>query len=141
DLKDSDFLLVPTAKDLHATPPAPVDPETDHFLCHKVTNVKGFAEVDGVQVLDQFKDGFKDLLQLPTIGVDVLKPERLCAPVNKNGEDPQAPTRPGHLVCYDTRDPHFDTARPFVNNQFGPLQVKITQYDELCVPATVDVPD
>ena len=44
----------------------------------------------GVLVSDQFGSALYDLKKIT----------HLCAPVNKNNEDPTAPQHPGHLVCY-----------------------------------------
>jgi hypothetical protein len=54
-----------------------------------------------------------------TPGVQLSKPNRLCAPTNKRNEDPTAPTDPDHLKSW--QDKH--SAPKFVNqtvvNQFG----------------------
>jgi hypothetical protein len=53
--------------------------------------------------------------------------------------DPAAPTSPNVLVCYTTKNDRlpFGEKSVFINNQFGPMSVKFTQYDELCVPGTI----
>jgi hypothetical protein len=88
-------LLVPSAKSLVSTPPPPVDPATDHFVCYTVKTTAGkppFVRVNGVTVQDQFG----------TRQVDLTKISRLCNPVNKNGEDPGAENHVDHLMCYQT---------------------------------------
>jgi hypothetical protein len=35
--------------------------------------------------------------------VTIKRNKRICAPANKNGEDPDAATDPGHLVFYTLR--------------------------------------
>ena len=74
-----------------------------------------------------------------TLDTDKRGPFRLCVPVNKNGEDPAAPTNPTALLCYKTQDDRlpFPQKTVFVTNQFGSFQETFTQYDELCVPSTI----
>jgi hypothetical protein len=126
-------LLVPTAIDVSVMPPPLVDPFTDHFQCYKLKDRKDPGKFIPVQVT--LSDGFQNLTAM------VKKPTRLCAPVNKNGEDPTAPDHPDHLLCYqvkDLKDPPFapitdvDTA-----NQFAVQVLDVKKPAELCVPATV----
>jgi hypothetical protein len=131
DLKKPAGLLVPTAKSLVASPPAPTT-TLDHFQCYKAKVTPGtpkFVAVDGVTVQDQFG----------SMVVQVKKPKRLCAPVNKNGETPGADTHPNHLVCYQVKQtslPKFATiASLFVHDQFGPGKLDAKKPAELCVPA------
>src|SRR5207249_3427595 len=74
-----------------------------------------------------------------TMTVDVKRPRRLCAPVDKRGEDPGAENHPNYLMCYGIKQtslPLFTTQSPlFVNNQFGPLTLDARKPLELCVPA------
>jgi len=126
-------LLVPTFKSLMSPPPPPTNPAVDHFVCYTVKTTAGqppFVRVNGVKLVDQF--GART--------VDLSKPSRLCNPVNKNGGEPGAETQPGHLMCYETQrsegQPYFTDVSPiFVNNQFGPQQLKAITPTELCVPA------
>jgi hypothetical protein len=65
----------------------------DHFTCYRAGTAKGaarFQRVFGVHVVDRFRAS----------DVEVRKPKFLCAPSNKNGEDPTAPLHPEHLVDY-----------------------------------------
>ncbi|MDX2169769.1 MAG: LamG-like jellyroll fold domain-containing protein [Deltaproteobacteria bacterium] len=142
-------LLVPTAKNLSSTPPAPRPPAVDHFLCHDVQFPRGappFTPILGVQVEDQF--GLRV--------VDLLAPTRLCAPADKRGEAPDAPRHGAHLLCYaahlsprviqppeGSEGPPEIVDEPFVppldplytNNQFGAATLTLTDVDELCVPS------
>ena len=67
------------------------------------------------------------------------KPEFLCNPVDKNGEDPTAPTHLDHLMCYLAKQ--TDAVKfakltgIFVNNQFGPEMLDAKKPALLCVPA------
>jgi hypothetical protein len=41
--------------------------------------------------------------QFETVEVDVRRPRELCAPADKNGENPGAENHPDHLLCYDIK--------------------------------------
>ncbi len=109
-------LLVPTAKSLAApAPPAPTNPAVDHFQCYKVKRSKGspkFKKILGVAIQDQFGTGT----------IDLLKPTELCAPVDKNGEDPGAESHLFHLLCYRARGQRsLRHQAGLARLQFGPL--------------------
>ena len=130
--KKQAHLLVPTAKNLSATPPTPTAFVTDHFECYKIAVTSGtpkFVAVPGVTLQDQFG----------SMTVTVKKPAFLCNPVDKNGEYPTAPTHQEHLLCYAIKqtDPAKFTKRTgiFVNNQFGPETLDAKKPALLCVPA------
>jgi len=132
DAKKVSHLMVPTVKDLATPPPLPGAFSVDHFACYKVKASKDkpkFTPVLGLPIEDQFG----------TMTVNVKKPKYLCNPVDKNGEDPSAPTHPGHLMCYQVKQ--ADLAKfvkkvgVFVNNQFGPETLDVKKPSELCVPA------
>src|SRR5262249_20981208 len=129
DVVRPDILLVPTLKTLAPPgPPAPTNPAVDHFQCYKVRPTHGapkFQKILGVKVHDQFE----------TTTVDLLKPIRLCAPANKNGEDPTAPQHPFHLLCYKTKTTPFPETPTFTNSQFGPASPLLIHRRELCVPS------
>lgn len=129
-------LLEPSSKSLTPQPPPPL-PATDvpQFQCYKTTNVTGDKNITNINVKDQFTNPFGGV----TLDVDKRGPFRLCVPVNKNGEDPSAPSNPNALLCYKTQDDKllFSQKTAFVTNQFGSFQETFTQYDELCVPPTI----
>jgi hypothetical protein len=128
-------LLVPSTKSLGPVISVPIPPTNplDHFVCYTVKTTAGqppFVRIYGVELVDQFGERY----------VDISKPSRLCNPVNKNGEEPGADTHTMHLMCYETQratgQPPFTAVSPiFVDNQFGPQEVKATTPRELCVPA------
>jgi len=63
---------------------------------------------------------------------------RLCAPTNKNGEDPIAPTRPQHLTGYDFVSVAPNLVEPDnvqVDNQFGTYTVDVRNPVRLLVPS------
>ena len=133
DAKKQSHLLVPTVKDRFTPPPLPDAFSVDHFQCYKVKTSKGaqkFEPILNVEVEDQFG----------IMHVDVKKPTFLCNPVDKNGEDPGAPTHVDHLMCYQIKqvktEPKFLKHTPiFVNNQFGPETLDAKKPSKLCVPA------
>ena len=132
DVKKPAALLVPTAQSLVSPPPLPAAFVTDHFECYKIRTSAGtqkFVAVPGVTLGDQFG----------SITAYVKKPAFLCNPVNKNGEDPTAPTHPNRLMCYQIKQ--TDAVKfakrtgIFVNNQFGPETLDAKTPALLCVPA------
>jgi hypothetical protein len=132
DVKKPYTLQVPSAKSLSTTPAAPTNPAVDHFQCYKMKVTSGtakFVPVTGVTAQDQFG----------TITVEVKKPTRFCAPVDKNGEAPGAETHPDYLMCYQVKQtslPKFAPVSPlFVNHQFGPETFTAQKPMELCIPA------
>ncbi len=115
------------------TPVLPADFTIDHFQCYTaVVHAKApkFAPVSDVTLQDQFG----------SLTVIVQAPKLLCAPVNKNDQDPSAPGHAGHLACYQvkqTSTPKFAMQRDlFLNNQLGPTQLDAKKPALLCVPAT-----
>jgi hypothetical protein len=130
DIVKPDLLLVPTLKTLALPGPGPLaNPDNDHYQCYKAKRSKGsprFQKIPGVSVQDQFG----------TATVDVIKPARLCAPANKQNEDPTAPNHIFHLLCYKTKNLPFGTVQTYTNDQFGPAQPLLIHRRELCVPST-----
>jgi hypothetical protein len=126
------FLMAPSSKSLMPPPLPPLmGSPVPHFQCYKLTNVTGAKPSATVNLVDQFGS------LSPTL--DKRGPFRLCVPVNKKGEDPTAPASPNTLVCYTTKNDRlpFADQKAVINNQFGPMSIRFTQYDELCVPGTV----
>jgi hypothetical protein len=87
-------------------------PTLDHFLCYEIHRPS--INMSGVSTSDQF---------FPSSTVRVRQAKRLCAPVNKNGEDPMAPSHPGHETFYTIRQaPPFERKHDIpvaVVNDFG----------------------
>lgn len=131
DVSHARFLMVPAAKGLASAPPPLTPPTSDHFQCYQVKNSRGaprFTKIVGVTGADQFGP----------YSVDLLKPRYLCAPANKNGEDPTAPAHPDHLLCYKVRNASgkFVQRTVFTNDQFEvENNVLLTRRVELCVPS------
>ena len=126
-------LLVPSAKSLTGSPPAPINPSVDHFACYAVRVSKGtprFSVIKGVTVQDQFEAST----------VNVTRPTMLCAPANTNNESPGADTHVDHLMCYavvaQRGAPKFSTISPaFVSNQFGQETLDVVTRGQLCAPS------
>src|SRR5262249_4552568 len=137
DVRNPFRLLVPSAKSLTppAPPPAQIPTGIRHFLCHNLEAVQG-PRPTGITVQSQFASN--------VVAVTDLNSAQLCAPVNKNNGDPGAVADPGFLMCFRTNEKlNFGTLNVLFTNQFGPStsqfpnQPFITQYDELCVPASL----
>jgi hypothetical protein len=122
DVKKPDDLLVPSSKAGVAQ-----QPPLDHFQCYRVKKSRGAPKFvkKTASITNQFE----------TVTLTLVKPRLLCAPANKNGEDPTAPSHPDHLICYKTKDGPFGTITTTVNNQFGIDEVTVIHRRELCVPA------
>jgi hypothetical protein len=137
-------LLVPAAKALGKNVD-PGQPPADlrHFQCYKFT-----ADVDDftVKLQDQFIviEKFDPLMIDPAKSADVEFPKSLllCAPVDKNGEDPDAAADPNALLCYQRtanledlpQDIKVSTRDQF---QLDPT-LKVAEFQELCVSSTVE---
>ncbi len=133
-------LLVPSTKDLMTIPAPPIAPALDHFQCYRVAPAQGSPSFPlvtraGVSIVDQFGSRL----------IDVMKPLRLCAPVNKNSEDPTAPEHRDHLMCYKirlstlVRQTFGPAIQPiFTANQFANEKMTATGLAELCVPSAKD---
>ena len=73
---------------------------------------------------------------------DIKRPKSLCAPANKNGEDPDAPTKPDHFKGYQVAlartDPKQDRIvgqkNVKVTNQFGSVFVDVKRLDRVLIP-------
>lgn len=70
----------------------------------------------------------------------MLKPYRLCAPVDKDGETPGAETHADHLLCYKTKHPRFGSQSVFLANQFHQIEPEMLRMTELCVPSIKTLP-
>ena len=136
DLASPNFLFTPTSKSLTTPNPPPLPPGTlRHFQCYHLANVANAPRNKGLHLDDQFVDPFGGF----TADLNPGGPFRLCVPVDKNGEDPDAVTDPQAMLCYTTQNDRlpFSQFTAFVNNQFGDFKINGTQFDELCEPATI----
>ena len=105
----------------------PESPESvpDHFKCYKA-RATGFKPLV-VHLADQFVSLF--------VGVQRLK--AICNPVDKDDKGISDPT--AHLTCYNTRtnsgQPLFEPRNVVVENQFGELELAVSDSNTLCVPS------
>ncbi len=110
-------------------------PALDHFTCYKAGATKNsvkFEGIDnppGVSLVDEFGAST----------IALKKPKFLCAPTNKLGEDPTAPSHAEHFVSYpikNTQKPVFPT-HITVTDQFNVtgLFVDAKKQAQLFVPS------
>jgi len=65
--------------------------------------------------------------------------KRVCNPADKNGEDPAAPSDPGHYVGYTVRQtsgPFRSVTHQRVTNQFGSFDLRVLRPIRLFVPSS-----
>jgi hypothetical protein len=138
-LKKAD-VLAPSGKiDLGPVPPpppqivpaAPPALTVDHYLCYKVKGPT-FKPPVSIGVSDQFYPGGYP-------GPTLKKMTKFCTPVNKNDEDPTAPTHPGRLTCYQmklAKGSKFNKTNVSTNNtNFGAQVLQVTGTAEVCLAA------
>ena len=139
DALKPDRLLVPTTESLTdpVASPDPASHRVDRFTCFTVKPSRGappFTPIRGVTVTDRFQQPKR---------YDVVKPTRLCTPVDQDGEGIKDVDT--HLLCYQVKpsptappqSKHDSVAGIFVGTQFGRERVDTVKDDELCVPSTV----
>lgn len=103
-------------------------PPINHFTCYEIKPFT-FTAVPGVSLVDQFG----------STTVTVNRPTKLCAPADKNDEDPAAPSDPDHLTGYRIRNPAIRSVDQTIVNQFGTLHLDVTKTDLLFVPTAKSV--
>jgi hypothetical protein len=139
-------LLVPSSKSTVAnTPPPFVDQKTGHFLCFNIDTLSGTIPAE-VMDRDQFNPQPPGSKVPQGITFTDQNSWRLCAPVDKNGEDPSvdpnAMSADG-LLCLVTGPDINSPIKPGVfvsySNQFQNAQKKahLDKLDDFCVPATI----
>jgi hypothetical protein len=122
DVLRPSWLMVPSGKDgVAQTPPL------DHFQCYVIKPSNGAPKFVPRTVTVSS--------QIETVTLEVVRPFRLCAPADMNGEDPTAPSAADHLLCYKTRSNHFGDEKHTIQNQFGQRTVQLISRNELCVPS------
>ena len=135
-----DLLLVPTAKDLTAAPPAldPLAHDVDDFKCYKVAALPGTPKFGTatagplLAVNDQFTRGRV---------VTLSKVSRVCASVDLDGAGRKNPA--AYLVCYQARtlqppladDRDANIAGVYSTSAFGSERVDLKKGPEICVPS------
>jgi len=126
-------LTMPPAVTLTPTPTVtPTPGNVDHFTCYKAGATSGsikFLPFAGLSLIDQFGPST----------VEVKKPKFLCAPTDKNNENPGAELHPEHLKGYQIKNlvkPVFPT-NITVTDQFNPGGIKVDakKQSHLLVPS------
>lgn len=124
----TDTATATTTPTITPTPTIVITPTVvpGHFQCYEVDR-QPFTTVPDIALSDAFGDATADVRRL----------KRLCAPANKNGEDPAAPIRVAHLAGFEVThfNPRFETRfSQTVVNQFGTSVVDVIRPDMLLVP-------
>jgi len=107
-------------------------PALNHFQCYDV----------GRQRFDRLTVSLDD--DFSSSAVEVRRPKLLCAPVDKNAEDPNAPTDLDHLVGYEIRrdGPRFVRfTDEVVEDQFGTLLLDLRRPERILVPSAKSLTD
>ena len=119
---------------LTATPTpeqTPGQPSLNHFQCYELARRPD--PLRDVTVDDVFGSGHGE----------ISRTKRLCAPADKNGEDPTAPLDPEHLVGYELMErfpPSFLPVRDvIIQNQFGTTVATVGRPELLMVPSAKDI--
>jgi hypothetical protein len=127
----SSTTVTSTTSTTRVTTPLEFCEETvDHLKCYRTRRSVSFTP-NGVTLDDQFE----------TSDMTVLRPYRLCNPVDKNDEGIVDPAE--HQMCYQIRDTtaqaRFRRKDVLVENQFGKQTLVATRPETLCVPAEKDL--
>jgi len=101
--------------------------DVDHFQCYRARTT-GFSKVP-ITLSDRFGNR----------SATVRSAIDLCAPANKNGEDPEAPGSPGYLTSYKiSPSGSFQQVSGVVaENQFGSVTLNVKKPKVLLVPTAV----
>ena len=126
----SSTTVTSTTSTTRVTTPLEFCEETlDHLKCYRTRRISAFVP-NGVTLEDQFEN----------VDMTVLRPYRMCNPVDKEGEGINDPTE--HQMCYQIRDtvaqPRFRRKEVRVENQFGEQILVVTRPETLCTPAEKD---
>ncbi len=127
-------LFIPASHDESAIPSEPSPGIVDHHKCYDVKlgyYSRGYRGMTGVNVEDAFQSTVHN----------VLRPVRLCNPVNKNGEG--IVNSGEHLVCYKTMRVSGSDALPvswYVTDQFVSSRLRIARTSVLCVVSEIRYP-
>ncbi len=103
--------------------------KVDHFQCYRARTT-GFSRVP-ITLSDRFGNR----------SATVRSAIDLCAPADKNGEDPEAVNSPGFLTSYKISAPGRFQQLTGVSamNQFGPVTLNVKKPKVLLVPTTVSL--
>jgi hypothetical protein len=136
-------LVVPSATSLTSMPDPLASPGVDHFQCHRISKTFGtqIAPLPDVTVEDEFITGLSIGLRRRLL-TPQKRPARLCAPVDVNGQMPDAPSHTGYLLCYVVKlgtGSTFDRINSiFTADPLGTMTMDAIKPNQLCVPALVN---
>ena len=101
--------------------------DVDHFQCYRARTT-GFNRM-GITLSDRFGSR----------SATVRSPIDLCAPADKNGEDPEAADSPDFLTSYkiSISGPFQQLTGVSAENQFGPVSLNVKKPKVLLVPTAV----
>jgi len=102
-----------------------------HFQCYEIH--RSSFNRTGVSLDDALGEGT----------VTLKRGKRLCAPADKNGEDPNAPLEDAHLTYYTIKQTSRFTKvkRVTVDNQFGTQTMALAKPDRMMVPTAKSLTD
>jgi hypothetical protein len=93
-----------------------------HVMCYEIKRFSFARRM--IDVEDRFFDG----------PVTLRTPSHLCAPADKEDEDPNAPLDPEHLMGFPARGTTGKVLNQTVTNQFGTLTLDLRRRSHLFVP-------
>ena len=109
------------------TPTPTASPDVKHYVCYEIRRVR----------IPPLSASLEDRYGPST--ADLKSPKRLCNPVDKNGEDPDAPSFDDHLLAFKIRQtdpkPALKINDQQVVNQFGSQGMRLRAPDFLLVPS------
>jgi len=144
DCSDGDVCTIDSCNPASGCLHTPASSCLDHFFCYSTAKAKAatdppypaFVPRTAVKVTDAFSGAPPDQHLL-----DITKPRAICNPVNKNDEDPTAPSHVEHLERYkaklskvDPKQPKSTTQVKTIENQFGTLKLQMKKVQEIMVP-------
>lgn len=105
----------------------PKEMEGDHYQCYRLEHAE----------MDQLKIESTD--QFGSVSEYVVRPVRICNPAVKTykGVESKVADPERHYVCYqvDSNDEEVFGQEIEINNQFGPMRLKVDKRGEFCVPS------
>jgi hypothetical protein len=104
----------------------PVAAPVTHFSCYEVTQGDLKPKIQLTSLVDRYGSYTPMLTEV----------HRICAPADKNGEDPSAPANPNHEAAYELTggSPAVVKSGQKVTNQFGTFTMDVRGIDRLFVP-------
>ncbi len=137
DVKKLDGAMIPSALSTSTPPGAPVPPDPDRFACYKVSVTPGSEKF-----MPRYDVAVED--QLGALTVDVIRPSRLCTPLDL-GTSGDASSHALQLLCYQARTspgtPRFaKRSGVLLGSALGSETVDVVKLAEVCVPSTLAAP-